>query len=257
MISLHVRKKLHRNHGDFALVADVESTASNMVFFGASGSGKTLTLQMIAGLIRPDSGYIEVDGDVLFDSKSRINRPARTRHVGYLLQDYALFPHLSALDNVGFALSGPLGRLTPEARKRAHELLDRFEVDKLWDRLPGEMSGGQRQRVALARALAAEPRILLLDEPFSALDYQTRLTVCDDIATIIRETKKTAILITHDLAEAISTADRVLILSARPGQVKAEISLTFAPQYDSPLKRRNAPEFTGYFQNVWRALSSR
>lgn len=96
-----------------------------------------------------------------------------------------------------------------------------------------------------------------MDEPFSALDYQTRLTVCDDIATIIRETKKTAILITHDLAEAISTADRVLILSARPGQVKAEISLTFAPQYDSPLKRRNAPEFTGYFQNVWRALSSR
>ena len=213
MISLHVRKKLHGNHGDFALVADVESTASNMVFFGASGSGKTLTLQMIAGLIRPDSGYIEVDGDVLFDSKSRINRPARTRHVGYLLQDYALFPHLSALDNVGFALSGPLGRLTPEARKRAHELLDRFEVDKLWDRLPGEMSGGQRQRVALARALAAEPRILLLDEPFSALDPLLRVRMRSEIRTLLKDWQVPVTIISHDPDDVEAFADMLVVFS--------------------------------------------
>ena len=137
------------------------------------------------------------------------------------------------------------------------EMLENYGLAEFADAHPSELSGGMRQRAALIRTLILKPDLLLLDEPFSALDYQTRLTVCDDIATIIRETKKTAILITHDLAEAISTADRVLILSARPGQVKAEISLTFAPQYDSPLKRRNAPEFTGYFQNVWRALSSR
>ncbi|OUO50933.1 hypothetical protein B5F76_10550 [Desulfovibrio sp. An276] len=213
MISLHVRKKLHGNHGDFALVADVESTASNMVFFGASGSGKTLTLQMIAGLIRPDSGYIEVDGDVLFDSRSRINRPARTRHVGYLLQDYALFPHLSALDNVGFALSGPLGRLTPKARKRAHELLERFEVDKLWDRLPGEMSGGQRQRVALARALAAEPRILLLDEPFSALDPLLRVRMRSEIRTLLKDWQIPVTIISHDPDDVEAFADMLVVFS--------------------------------------------
>ena len=147
--------------------------------------------------------------------------------------------------------------LTPERKEKVGEMMETYGLKSFSNARPSELSGGMRQRAALIRTLILKPDLLLLDEPFSALDYQTRLTVCDDIATIIRETKKTAILITHDLAEAISTADRVLILSARPGQVKAEISLTFAPQYDSPLKRRNAPEFTGYFQNVWRALSSR
>ncbi len=214
MISLHVKKKLRSSHGDFTLVADVESAASHMVFFGASGSGKTLTLQMIAGLVRPDSGYIAVDGDVLFDSRSRINRPARDRHVGYLLQDYALFPHMSALDNVGFALSGPFGRLSPAARKRAHELLERFEVDRLWDRLPGEMSGGQRQRVALARALAAEPRILLLDEPFSALDPLLRVRMRGEIRDLLSDWQIPVTIISHDPDDVEAFADMLVIFSA-------------------------------------------
>ena len=146
MISVHIRKELHSFHGDFSLAADFDSSARHMVLFGASGSGKTLTLQAIAGLINPDSGHISVDGDVLYDSAKRICRPARTRHVGYLLQDYALFPHLSALGNVGFSLSGPFGHLSAASRARAHELLARFEVDHLSDRLPSEMSGGQKQR---------------------------------------------------------------------------------------------------------------
>lgn len=213
MISLHVKKRLQGAHGNFNLVADVESSAAHMVFFGASGSGKTLTLQMIAGLMRPDEGHIEVDGDVLFDSKARINRPARTRHVGYLLQDYALFPHLSALDNVGFSLSGLFGRLSPQAKKRAHELLDRFEVDNLWDRLPAEMSGGQRQRVALARALAAEPRILLLDEPFSALDPLLRVRMREEVRDLLEDWKIPMTIITHDPDDVEAFADTLIFFS--------------------------------------------
>jgi NitT/TauT family transport system ATP-binding protein len=113
-----------------------------------------------------------------------------------------------------------------------------------------------RQRAALIRTLALKPDLLLLDEPFSALDYQTRLTVCDDISRIIRGTGKTAILITHDLAEAVSVADRILILSARPGRILAVLDTPFSPEYDSPLKRRNAPEFQQYFNQVWKILQN-
>lgn len=213
MISLHVEKKLHGSHGNFFLKADIDASASHMVFFGASGSGKTLTLQMLAGLVRPDAGRIEVDGDVLFDAAKGINRPARTRHIGYLLQDYALFPHLNALDNVGFALSGPFGRLSPAAKRRAHELLERFEVDSLWDRLPAEMSGGQRQRVALARALAAEPRILLLDEPFSALDPLLRVRMRDEIRTLLKDWQIPLTIISHDPDDVEAFADMLVVFS--------------------------------------------
>ena len=213
MISLHVQKKLQGPRGTFFLKADVESSVSHMVFFGASGSGKTLTLQMLAGLITPDAGYISVDGDVLYDSKKRINRPARTRHVGYLLQDYALFPHLCALDNVGFALSSTFGRLSREAKNRAHELLERFEVDDLWDHLPAEMSGGQRQRVALARALAAEPRILLLDEPFSALDPLLRVRMRGEIRNLLSDWQIPMTIITHDPDDVEAFADLLVVFS--------------------------------------------
>ena len=202
MISVHIRKELHSFHGDFSLAADFDSSARHMVLFGASGSGKTLTLQAIAGLINPDSGHISVDGDVLYDSAKRICRPARTRHVGYLLQDYALFPHLSALGNVGFSLSGPFGHLSAASRARAHELLARFEVDHLSDRLPSEMSGGQKQRVALARALAAQPKVLLLDEPFSALDPLLRVRMRQEIRQLLDEWNIPVVIITHDPGNA-------------------------------------------------------
>ncbi len=213
MISLHVRKALHGAHGTFRLRADFESSAPHLVLFGASGSGKTLTLQMIAGLMRPDSGHISVGGDVLYDSEGHVFRRARSRHVGYLLQDYALFPHLSALDNVGFALSGPLGRLSQEAKRRAHELLERFEVDKLWDRLPAEMSGGQRQRVALARALAADPRVLLLDEPFSALDPLLRVRMRREVRALLDEWAIPMVIITHDPDDVEAFADALVLFS--------------------------------------------
>ena len=124
------------------------------------------------------------------------------------------------------------------------------------DAKPGQLSGGMRQRAALIRTLALKPDILLLDEPFSALDYQTRLEVCDDISSIIRTQKKTAILITHDLSEAISVADRILILSSRPAIVKKVITISFAPEFDRPLSRRNAPEFSSYFNQLWKELKN-
>ena len=213
MIKVHVKKKLRGRHGNFVLGADFESSARHLVLFGSSGSGKTLTLSAIAGLVRPDEGHISIDGDVLFDSQEKIFRPARTRHIGYLLQDYALFPHLSALSNVGFALSGPFGRLSGEARRQSLALLERFEVAHLADRLPGEMSGGQRQRVALARALAANPKILLLDEPFSALDPLLRIRMRKEIRSVLDELDIPVVIITHDPDDVEAFADMLVVYS--------------------------------------------
>ena len=213
MIKVHAKMKLRGRHGSFALGADFESSSRHLVLFGASGSGKTLTLSAIAGLVRPDEGHISIGGDVLFDSQKKIFRPARTRHIGYLLQDYALFPHLSALDNVGFALSGPFGWLSREARRQSLALLERFEVAHLADRLPDEMSGGQRQRVALARALAASPRILLLDEPFSALDPLLRIRMRKEIRTVLDELDIPVVIITHDPDDVEAFADMLVVYS--------------------------------------------
>ena len=213
MIKVHAKMKLRGRHGSFALGADFESSSRHLVLFGASGSGKTLTLSAIAGLVRPDEGHISIGGDVLFDSQKKIFRPARTRHIGYLLQDYALFPHLSALDNVGFALSGPFGWLSREARRQSLALLERFEVAHLADRLPDEMSGGQRQRVALARALAASPRILLLDEPFSALDPLLRIRMRKEIRTVLDELDIPVVIITHDPDDVEAFADTLVVYS--------------------------------------------
>lgn len=215
-----------------------------LAIVGPSGCGKSTLLSLLAGLLTPEEGSVYIGDTPLKEAQAGI---------GYMLQRDHLFEWRTIRENAALGLE-IRHRKTKAAMKTLDEMLENYGLAEFADAHPSGLSGGMRQRAALIRTLILKPDLLLLDEPFSALDYQTRLTVCDDIATIIRETKKTAILITHDLAEAISTADRVLILSARPGQVKAEIPLTFAPQYDSPLKRRNAPEFTGYFQNVWLEL---
>lgn len=135
-------------------------------------------------------------------------------------------------------------------------MLDTYGLSGFLNARPGQLSGGMRQRAALIRTLALKPDILLLDEPFSALDYQTRLEVCDDISTIIRTRRKTAVLITHDLSEAISVADRILVLSSRPAKVKGIVEISFAPEFDRPLARRNAPEFSAYFNELWKELKN-
>lgn len=145
--------------------------------------------------------------------------------------------------------------LTAQTRARAHDLLDQYGLSRFETSHPSELSGGMRQRAALVRTLVMEPDLLLLDEPFSALDYQTRLTAGDDIGQILRKEKKSAILVTHDLSEAISLADRVIVLSKRPATIKQTISLIFDIENDTPLNRRNAPEFKTYFNLIWKELN--
>ncbi len=173
-ISIEVEKRLNGSRRSFTLAARFATDASRVVLFGPSGSGKSLTLRAVAGLLRPDAGRIAVDGKVLFDSRKGVNIPVRRRRVGFVFQDYALFPHLTVRQNTAFGLGGMWGRLTREMRQRVDAMLDLFGLTRMADSLPRELSGGQRQRVALARAVAPGPAVLLLDEPFSALDLPLR-----------------------------------------------------------------------------------
>ncbi len=213
---------------------------------GPSGCGKSTLLSLLAGLLRPEEGEIFIDGVPRRESRAVI---------GYMLQKDHLFEWRSILDNVSL---GPEIRrsLTGPVREELRTMLDTYGLLPFAHARPSQLSGGMRQRAALIRTLALKPNILLLDEPFSALDYQTRLEVCDDISTIIRTQKKTAVLITHDLSEAISAADRVLVLTSRPARVRSVLEISFSPEYDRPLARRNAPEFSSYFNLLWKELKN-
>jgi molybdate transport system ATP-binding protein len=178
------------------------------VLFGPSGAGKTLTLQCLAGLIRPDAGRIVVDDRVLFDSAAGVDLPPQHRRVGYVFQGYALFPHLTVGQNVAFGLRD---RPRAERQARAAEVIERLGLGGLEHRRPGELSGGQRQRVALGRALAIDPALLLLDEPLSALDAPLRRSLRDELRTILSGWGTAAVLVTHDFTEAYQLADRIVI----------------------------------------------
>ena len=211
---------------------------------GPSGCGKTTVLSLAAGLLKPSSGEVLVYG----------KPPARgAEYLGYMLQKDELFPWRSVESNIVLPLE--IKRMnTPERRKQALALAEKYGLGGFLKHLPDQLSGGMRQRAALIRTLAADPELLLLDEPFSALDYQTRLSVCDDVYNIIRSEKKTAILVTHDISEAISVADRILVLSARPARVVAAHKLGFGSTV--PLKRRESPQFSGWFETLWRELNA-
>lgn len=210
---------------------------------GPSGCGKTTVLSLAAGLLRPSSGEILVYG----------KPPARgAEYFGYMLQKDELFPWRTVESNIVLPLEIKK-KNTYENRKRALALAEKYGLGGFLKHYPDQLSGGMRQRAALIRTLAAGPKILLLDEPFSALDYQTRLSVCDDVYNIIREEKKTALLVTHDISEAISVADRILMLSARPARVVASHKLGFGSVV--PLKRRESPQFSGWFETLWRELN--
>ncbi len=208
---------------------------------GPSGCGKSTLLSLICGLLRPERGEILIQG----------------AQVGYMLQKDHLLEWRSVYRNAVLGLE-MARQLTPEAEARVRRMLETYGLSGFADARPSELSGGRRQRAALIRTLALEPDLLLLDEPFSALDYQTRLEVGDDIGTILRKEGKTALLVTHDLAEAISLGSRVLVLSKRPAQVKAVVPVSFSAEEGgrrlSPLERRNAPEFSGYFQRIWKEV---
>lgn len=227
-------------HAETQAIRDLSFSAEEGEFLGVcgpSGCGKTSVLSLLMGLIEPTRGTVRLKDGV---------------HVGYMLQRDHLLEWRTVEENVLLGLQ--VKRLcTKERRAYALSLLERYGLSGFSGHYPGELSGGMRQKVALIRTLACEPELLLLDEPFSALDYQTRLLIGDEVYAIIKRERKTAILVTHDIAEAVSMSDRVLVFSERPAKLKR----TFPIELDralSPLERRNDPRFASYFNAVWKEL---
>lgn len=204
MISINVTKTL--NTADGVLNAEFSIEIRNgefLTLFGPSGAGKTTLMRMISGLETPDSGVIEVDGEVWFDKSKKINLPPQKRSIGFVFQDYALFPTMSVRENLLFAAE------TAEQKQGVDELIAMVELENLANRLPSTLSGGQKQRVALARALVRRPKILLLDEPLSALDPSMRQKLQDELALIHSRLGVTTLLVSHDIAETVKLSDRL------------------------------------------------
>lgn len=238
----------HTQSGETYALSNISLQVTSGEFIavvGPSGCGKSTLLSLISGLMEPESGTVMLHGKDI--------RNAHT-DIGYMLQKDHLFEWRSVYKNVLLGLEIQ-NKLTKNSKKLVDKMLKDYGLAKFKDARPSELSGGMRQRAALIRTLALEPDLLLLDEPFSALDYQTRLAVCDDIASIIRKEHKTAVLVTHDLSEAISVADRVVVLSARPAKIKAIIPVSFGIVDRTPMKSRNAPEFKDYFNRIWKELN--
>ena len=241
-----IRKSVGAGAGRFDLDVAFRSDAERLVVFGPSGAGKTLTLKAIAGLLRPDAGHVRVDGTTLFDSAQGVDTAARRRGCGYLFQEYALFPHLTARQNIAFGLDAGWRNPGRDASGAAVERwLDALELRRLASRFPDQLSGGQRQRVALARALAAEPRALLLDEPFAALDEPLRNRLRAELAELQARLALPIGLITHDPADVDAFADD--IVQIEDGRVRASTS-PFLEEHMVPTSARN--QFVGTISAV-------
>ncbi len=210
-----LRKTLRQGASTFEIDVELQSSARRVVLFGPSGAGKTQTLKMIAGIVAPDRGHVAVAGRVLFDSAQGIRTTAQQRHLAYMFQDYALFPHLTVRQNVAFAVNR--GLLNP-ARAVAHEAVDRwitsFGLEAVAGHYPHQISGGQRQRTALARALVSEPTALLLDEPFAALDKGLRERLREELKALQIQLGLPMLLITHDDDDVRALAEEVVCLEA-------------------------------------------
>lgn len=235
-VSMHY----HSKQGETIAVERLNLTVNEGEFvaiIGPSGCGKTTLLSLAAGLLTPTLGKVITDGCSF----------------GYMLQKDELFPWRTIEKNIFLPLEIK-GTNTPKERETALRLAEKYGLKQFLKNYPSSLSGGMRQRAALIRTLAVNPDVLLLDEPFSALDYQTRLSVCDDVYKIIRSEKKTALLITHDISEAISVADKIYVLSARPARVVACHDIDFAEA--EPLKRRENKAFSGWFEILWKELNA-
>jgi NitT/TauT family transport system ATP-binding protein len=214
---------------------------------GPSGCGKSTMLSLISGMHKPTKGRVLIDGQEVSGTSPK---------VGYMLQHDHLFEWRDILSNL--MVGAEIRKMDLKmAEKKALELMERYGLGGFAHYSPAQLSGGMRQRVALIRTLVTEPDILLLDEPFSALDYQTRLTLADEIHKIIKDQGKTAILVTHDISEAISMADRVMVMSKRPSTISTVYRIQMDEGSDlSPWKKREAGRYKEYFNNIWRELEA-
>ena len=244
----HVSYSYHTPSGETPALKDVSFSVRPGSFTsiaGPSGCGKSTLLSLIAGLIAPEKGCIR-----FYKSDAM---PAAAR-IGYMLQHDTLLEWRTIYKNILLGLE-VTHQCTEQKKRLAADMMHDYGLASFKNAHPSELSGGMRQRAALIRTLALKPDLLLLDEPFSALDYQTRLNVSDDIGKILKKQRKPAILVTHDISEAISMADRVLILSKRPATVIKIVPIDLDMKDRTPLSSRNAPAFKSYFNLIWKELN--
>lgn len=237
----NLKKYYHDLKGEILAIDNISLTIKEQEFIsiiGTSGCGKSTLLSILAGLENKS------DGEIIFNKKDF--------KIGYMLQNDSLFPWRTVLDNclIGLEIEKSL---TPLKKKKVIDLLNKYGLKDFINMYPDSLSGGMRQRVALIRTLAIDPDILLLDEPLSALDYQTRLSLSNDLYKIIKEEKKTAIMVTHDLAEAISMSDRIVVLSKRPSKVKSIFDINYENR-KTPTENRKEKEFDNYYNTIWKEI---
>lgn len=239
----------HTEAGEVAALQDVNLTVQDqefVVIVGQSGCGKSTLLSLVSGLLTPSRGEVTIDGNPVQGTSKR---------VGYMLQQDYLFEWRTILDNALLGLEIRKER-TPEAVDEVREMLKTYGLGGFEHYYPSQLSGGMRQRVALIRTLATKPDVLLLDEPFSALDYQNRLSVGEEVVRILRERKKTVLMVTHDIPEAVSMANRVVVMTPRPGTIRSIHSIKMCDEGLSPLQTREVPEFREYFGAIWKELNA-
>lgn len=243
----HVTKKYQAKNGEIEALSDINFTVEEGEFvsiIGPSGCGKSTLLSIIAGLEEKNGGEIRMDNE-------RIE--GISPNIGYMLQKDSLLEWRTIYSNVLFGLE-IMGQITPENEKYVQDLLKKYHIDEFKDKFPNQLSGGMRQRVALIRTLAIKPKILLLDEAFSALDYQTRMMVTKDVFDILKREHKTVLMVTHDLSESIAFSDRIIVLSQRPAHIKNIETIDFGIPNRTPINCRESPKFSQYFNTLWKEL---
>lgn len=243
----NISKKYQNKEGEVQALKNINFGVNEGEFIsiiGPSGCGKSTLLSIIAGLEAKNEGEIYLEGEKIEGISNKI---------GYMLQRDCLLEWRNILNNTLFGLEVK-GIKNTENVKYVENLLKKYNLEDFKNKYPSELSGGMRQRVALIRTLAVKPKILLLDEAFSALDYQTRIMVTEDIYSILKKEKITAIIVTHDISEAISMSDRVLVLSKRPGTIKDIQKIEFGIENRTPINCRQSPKFSEYFDYLWKEL---
>ena len=243
----NIEEKYQAKNGEITALKNISFRVQKGEFIsivGTSGCGKSTLLSIIAGLLKPTAGEVFVNGEKI---------EGVSAHIGYMLQKDNLLDWRTIYSNVMFGLE-VRHMMSAENISRTIHLLKTYGLYEFKDKYPSQLSGGMRQRAALIRTLAINPAILLLDEAFSALDYQTRLTVTDDVYRILKQEQITTIMVTHDIPESISMGDKIIILSVRPAEIKEIMDIDFEDKSRTPLSCRNSPKFSCYFDHIWKEL---